>query len=141
MAWGGYYVVFLIFERMGLSKVLEKAPAVVGRLYSILVIVCGWVLFRANGLRNAISYYMSMFDFQNTKIWVDLVSVMNRQYIFCLIAGIIFSMPIGKHILKEDETTGTLRFVINNVLVFGCFTLSICYMLGNGFSPFLYFRF
>lgn len=141
VAWGGYYVVFLIFERMGLSKVLEKAPAVVGRLYSILVIVCGWVLFRANGLRNAISYYMSMFDFQNTKIWVDLVSVMNRQYIFCLIAGIIFSMPIGKHILKEDETTGTLRFVINNVLVFGCFTLSICYMLGNGFSPFLYFRF
>ena len=55
VAWGIWYAILLILERTLLEKPLRKAPAWFGWLYTMFFVVCGWVLFRAPGLRAACS--------------------------------------------------------------------------------------
>lgn len=131
IVWGLYYAVFLISERGG---VLEKLPVVVRHIYTIIVIIFGWVLFRANGLKNASHYLRNMFRINDDMV-VDLIFNINRKYLFLLIAGILFSMPIGK--VFEKKAAGWLY---DSILIF-VFIVAISYMMGSGFSPFLYFRF
>ncbi len=71
----------------------------------------------------------------NDDMVVDLIFNINRKYLFLLIAGILFSMPIGK--VFEKKAAGWLY---DSILIF-VFIVAISYMMGSGFSPFLYFRF
>lgn len=54
--WGLFYAVFLIIERMGFKKVLEKIPRVFRHLYAVIIVMIGWVFFRADNLTGAIQY-------------------------------------------------------------------------------------
>ena len=45
VAWGLYYGIILIIEKYILSPVLDKLPSVVRHIYSIVLVVIGWVLF------------------------------------------------------------------------------------------------
>lgn len=135
IVWGLYYVVFLIIERLGFEKRLESMPQIIQHIYALLVIMIGWVFFRADGLRAAVVYIKSMFVW-NENAWKDLYVLMDRQSVFVLIIGIILATPICKKIkyLKENG-------ILKNLLLFCVFLVAISYMLGSGFSPFLYFRF
>lgn len=131
IVWGLYYAAFLILERGG---VLEKLPVLVCHVYTIIVVIFGWVLFRANGLKNA-SYYIKNMFMINDHMIVDLIFNINKKYLFFLLTGILFSLPIGK--LIEEKT---VDWLYDGILIF-VFIVAISYVLGNGFSPFLYFRF
>ena len=65
---------------------------------------------------------------------------MDGQYWFCLIAGIIFAMPIVKKLVREPREKTWVRIAYTGVTL-AVFVLAICYMVGSGYSPFLYFRF
>lgn len=43
--WGLYFAVILIAEKYLYGKLLEKLPAVIQHLYSLLLVVIGWVIF------------------------------------------------------------------------------------------------
>lgn len=134
IAWGLFHGCFLILERIGFHKVLEKLPAIVQHIYTVFVVMIGWVFFRADSLGAAIAYIGGMFmpygqDVINLRLLVD------GKYILCIIAGIFFSAPHGKF-LEKIKNGG-----ISSVLVILLFILALCYMIGSGYSPFLYFRF
>ena len=94
--------------------------------------------FRADTLKDAILYIRGMF----VPFGRDLVNfnyIMDRQLWFCLIMGIVFAIPYEKFISKL-QSTGVGRSLLD-ALVILLFAVSICYMVGSGYSPFLYFRF
>ena len=45
IVWGLYYAVFLVIERLGFGKRLEKLPRIIQHVYTLLVVVIGWVFF------------------------------------------------------------------------------------------------
>ncbi len=49
--WGLYHGAFLLIERFGLSRLLTAAPRFVGHVYALLIVLVGWVLFRAETCR------------------------------------------------------------------------------------------
>ena len=138
IVWGLYYVVFLIVERLGFGAVLKKAPRPLRHAYAVAVIMIGWIFFRADTLGDAMRYIAAMFT-PSGRDAVHFNFVMNGQYWFCLVVGIFFSIP---HPKLQDclgrSSTGLLMKVIAVILVF---IVAISYMIGSGFSPFLYFRF
>ena len=136
LVWGLYYGFFLILERIGFGKILEKIPAVFQHLYAILVVVFGWVFFRAENLQKAVDYIRGMFT-ASASDWIHFNYLMERQYIFIIIIGIIFAMPVFSRKKEKIEK----QSVLYSVVVLLLFFLSICYMVGSGYSPFLYFRF
>lgn len=135
--WGLYYVIFLILERMFLLKLLEKLPTVLQHLYAIVIILFGWILFRAETLYDTLRYFKALFNFQQVELFSSLQYNLSLEYIFLLIIGIICSTPLVNKLLKKIEQK--VHFVDFVYIIL--FVISIMYMTGKGFSPFLYFRF
>lgn len=130
VVWGLYYVVFLIIERMGFDKILNKLPIVIQHIYACIIIIIGWIFFRADSLTAAIKYIKALFVF-NSRSLVEIAYYIDKQYIFCLIIGIVCSVPCIK--IKNTK----VKCIVTVLL----FLLAIIYMVGSGYSPFLYFRF
>jgi len=139
IAWGLYYAFFLIIERAGFGKILERLPGWIRHLYTVLVVLAGWVLFRADSLSAALDYLKGMVV-PGGADWQNFLLVMDRQYIFCIIMGIVLSIPISAKIRERMKNQSGWRW-LGDGIIFLCFLMAVCYMVGSGFSPFLYFRF
>ena len=137
IVWGLYYAVFLIFERAGGHAILDRLPRVLQHVYSLFIIMVGWVFFRAENLGSALHYLMSMFTFSDGA-WIELYIHMNPQLVFCLVVATFFSLPVGRSIVLRLRGQAQIIYDVFLVIVF---LIAISYMLGSGFSPFLYFRF
>ena len=51
VAWGLYYGVILIFEKYFFHRVLDKLPEVLRHIYSLVLVMVGWVLFSVRPLQ------------------------------------------------------------------------------------------
>lgn len=135
IAWGLYYAVFLVIERMWLGQVLERKSTLIARTYTLIVIMFGWILFRANDLTHSIYYIKRLFYFPSGSLKTLILNITFEQILLIAI-GIIFSFPIYNWFFKK-----TYNRIIYDITVITLFIVSILYMVGSGFSPFLYFRF
>lgn len=136
--WGLYYAFFLILERQFIGKILQRIPKLISGIYTFVTAMIGWVFFRADNLTSAIEYIRGMFSFAGNDV-INYVFAINRQTIFCIIIGLVFMFPhvkIEKYI-ENHEMAKNLKDMLLIVLFF----IAICYMVGSGYSPFLYFRF
>jgi alginate O-acetyltransferase complex protein AlgI len=61
VVWGMYHGAFLVLERVGLSRVLERAPRVFRHAYLLVVVTIGWVFFRADSFELAAGHLAAMF--------------------------------------------------------------------------------
>jgi alginate O-acetyltransferase complex protein AlgI len=56
LAWGAFHGAFLVIERLGFNKVLDRTWRPLRHLYLMLVVMVGWVLFRSATITAAIGY-------------------------------------------------------------------------------------
>lgn len=134
VVWGMYHGLFQLLERGKFGRLLEKCNTGIRRIYTLIVVLFGWIFFRAENLTAAIKYIGNMFNFSGNW-WGDLAFVMNREYALFLVAALVFSCPLGKKI------EAVLPRKIYDALLVCLFCIALAYMVGKGFSPFLYFRF
>ena len=135
--WGLYYFGFLVLERLFLGKGLKKIPVFFQHLYALLIIVIGWVFFRADGLEAGLTYIGNLFNF-NDGMWKDFIYVLDRKFVFFLIVGIVCSVPMSS---KIQVKYGKIIEAVKPWAILIVFMIAIAYLWGSGFSPFLYFRF
>ena len=139
IVWGLFYGVFLVIERAGFGKILERLPGVICHGYTLLVVLVGWVMFRADNLSAALGYLKDMVV-PVGEDWKNFLFVMDRQYVFCILLGILLSIPMSAKL--REKIKGRKGWMwLRDGIIFVSFLLAICYMVGSGFSPFLYFRF
>lgn len=135
---GTFLCIFLVIERIGLRKLLKIFPKWIRHTYAILVIMFGWIFFRADSLRSAINYICGMFRLSGEDV-INFNFIMKKQYWLCLLLGIFFVIP---HIqVKEFISMSRSGTIALDICILFSFFIAICYMVGSGFSPFLYFRF
>jgi alginate O-acetyltransferase complex protein AlgI len=155
VVWGLYHGAFLMLERFGLGRALDRAPKLVGHAYAILVVLLGWVLFRADTLPHAISYYGAMVDLGRlTPADVSLALTLNTEMIAALILGALFSFPLlprlldklraprlapSGHLAARLDTHGV--HVLPTVILISGLVLGVARLAGSSLNPFLYFRF
>ncbi len=53
VVWGLVHGLFLVLERAGLGRLLERAPRLLGHLYTLAVVLVAWVFFRITDLTEA----------------------------------------------------------------------------------------
>src|SRR5687768_10410935 len=56
VAWGLYHGMFLVLERVGWARTLERGPPALRHVYVLLAVMVGWVLFRSETLAGAVGY-------------------------------------------------------------------------------------
>ena len=95
--WGLYHGLFLVVERMGLGKLLEKnCFRGLNHIYTALVVVVGWVFFRADTLSAAMKYLGEMFSFSGG-VANGMAQFDNLSFIITVIA-IILCTPVYQFI-------------------------------------------
>jgi len=61
--WGLWHGLFLVIERLPVGRVLERLPVALSRGYTLIVVLVGWVFFRAENIHAAGAYLKGMFTF------------------------------------------------------------------------------
>ncbi len=151
--WGLYHGLFLILERVGLQKLLRKSN-LLGHVYAILVICCGWVIFRSETFSQALGYLSAMAGFDKaTAAAPDASWYLSRELRIAIITGVIFSMPVVPAFNRWRRQlliplTGLKKTVMG--LSFSAFDM-VCLVLvmlisfmslsAGTHNPFIYFRF
>ena len=62
MAWGFYYGVLPVFERLGWGKFLTRLPRILQHLYVLLIVMVGWIFFRADNFVYSFQYLKPCFS-------------------------------------------------------------------------------
>lgn len=141
IVWGLFHGTFIILERLFLKKYLEKIPVVFQHIYTLLIVMTGWVFFRADNLNAAIVYLGHLFQ-PYPLDFAKCLYQLNAEVICVFICSIIFIFPhewIQKVVTRHLQLP--LKSILTDIVAVLLLLLSIMYMMGNGFSPFLYFRF
>ncbi len=142
LLWGIYFAVFLIAERLWLGKILQKLPCLVRRLYTLLVVAVGWVLFRAENLRLAAGYVRDMFSFKllGTSTSRELAELaLDRKFMLLFVVSFLYCTPFFAAVRSKLEEKGL--GAVADAVVLVVFFLSVCEMMAGGYNPFIYFRF
>ena len=145
--WGLFHGCFLVLERIGFSRVLKRTPKYISHIYTLLVIIFGWVFFRSNSFSEAINYIKTMFSF-NSKINFEYLDYyLSKDIIFILILALFLSTPIYKkyrnYIITLQIKSNSLRFgkAINIITLTILLVISYFYIATDAYNPFIYFRF
>lgn len=142
VAWGLYYGVILIIEKYLLSPVLDRLPDIVRHIYSIVLVVIGWVLFFSSSFGQAADYIRVMFG-------AGAHGFADRESMYLLTSNLILwlilifgSTPLVhfryEHMLRTKKWNTT---IINSVVYVALFIVCIAYLVTETYNPFLYFRF
>ena len=107
-------------------------------IYTLLIVMIGWVFFRADTLSSALNYIKHFFII-NGKDFEWFLYETNSEQLFYLFVGIYLSMLRSKISSYISSNIATYRMY--EIAMFGVFLLSVMYMINNGFGPFLYYRF
>ena len=131
VCWGIYFFILLSLERLFFKKWLDK-NVILARVYTILAILIGWMIFAITELGNIKIYFGRLFSFSVTEDWIYYL----RNYGIILIIGILLSTPILKKWYDRQNNK-----ILCNILLLVIFLLSIAYLVDAAYNPFLYFRF
>ena len=139
--WGTLYGVFIIIEKLFLGKVLQKLPDFIRWIYTMLLVILGWVLFVTPDLPTAFGYMGAMFG--ATGILADSNALyLLINYGIMLVIGIFASTDAWKIIV--GKVTAKAPAAVNwvtPVVKIAVFILSIAYLADATYNPFLYFNF
>ncbi len=137
--WGVYFGIILIIEKSFLLKLLKKAPAFVGHIYSLLLIVLGWVLFYFEDMGEMAEFLGRMFGSNGFMMSGTIVPTV-ISYIPLLIAAAIVSTPLFTFIYHKIKSK-PLLCVIDNVGCVSALLLCVSALASSAYNPFLYFKF
>jgi alginate O-acetyltransferase complex protein AlgI len=149
IAWGAYHGLWLVLERLFLLRFYEKV-GVFSILPTFAITVVGWVLFRAEALAGALAHIKRMAGVGtavlavNEKIQVRLGN--DFWFTLGLAAFICFVAAWPKIERWESSTLARGHFTLGGAVGFTLTTvallvLSVGYIVGSSFNPFIYFRF
>lgn len=137
--WGLYFAVFLILEKLVLKKI--KIPKTLSYLFTMFIVLIGWVIFRANNLTDLSLILKNMFIYTPS----NLKTLMFYNYEFSnaliyFIPAIIISFKPPKELITKLEKY-KLTQSITYILLLILFVLVISVITSGSYNPFIYFRF
>lgn len=142
--WGIYYGIFIVIERWGKKTYNIHIPDVISHIYTLLIVVLGWVIFNAGNLEHAWQYILSMFGLLTLgKIRFTYEWYLNNYSLFLFFTSIIAALPVGKTIWKKIEkklpelVQKILCYMGTGVLLLIC----MIYVMTSTYNPFIYFQF
>lgn len=142
VVWGLYFGVILFIEKIYLKDLLKKIPSIFSHIYTLIIVMIGWVIFDMNTLTDSGHYIKIVFGFGNN-IFIDNLAkyILTNNFIILLI-GLICSTKLIKIYMNKIKST----FRENDVFLITAINLliliiSTAYLVGASYNPFLYFRF
>ncbi len=145
--WGLYFGVFIFIETKIGKKRLKKAPSLLMQIYSKLVIIIGFGIFKFEDLGQLGQFFKNLVGAQGNAFVNDAFFGAFKSYMFVFIVAVIACFPIVPALKKLlDKSPSPLRSagivataVASLALLFADTSVLVATFSSN--NPFLYFRF
>jgi alginate O-acetyltransferase complex protein AlgI len=137
LLWGTYYCIVLIVEKFVLRKALAKIPVFVARFYSLLIILIGWLIFYYTDLAALSAAAATLFGLAGSLVNHNTTRLFLAN-LWILPVFALFSTKIPLKLFQRLKCRISIIEPMCNVTIL---CISIALMIGQSFSPFLYFRF
>lgn len=140
--WGLYYGCLLLLEKFFLKEKLEKLPKPISHIYTLLVVLIGWVFFMSPNITTAFSTLGKMISIGTTTFANNQAKFMLKSYFIVFVLAILLSTKVYDRIqifvynqykMKAVYTTWTIYII----LIIVC----IAFIVGGTYHSFLYFAF
>lgn len=140
--WGLYYGCLLLLEKFFLREKLEKLPKAISHIYTLLVVLLGWVFFMSPNITTAFTILGKMIGIGATTFANNQAKFMLKSYFIVFVLAILLSTKVYDRIqifvynqykMKAVYTTWTIYII----LIIVC----IAFIVGGTYHSFLYFAF
>lgn len=154
--WGMFHGCFLLFERVWLGARLKSLPVALASAYTLVIVMVGWVFFRADDLTKARGMLAAMVNAGGSASFpITLHVTIGPEVLLAFVAGTICAWPslpalldrcrvprYGRTPAISEARLDTLYVhPLPTPLLVGAFILSTALLAGSTLNPFLYFRF
>ncbi len=140
--WGLYYGCLLLLEKFFLREKLEKLPKPISHIYTLLVVLIGWVFFMSPNITTAFSTLGKMIGIGTTTFANNQAKFMLKSYFILFVLAILLSTKVydriqifvyNQHKMKAVYTTWTIYIIL--------LIVCIAFIVGGTYHSFLYFAF
>ncbi len=146
--WGVIYGVLISIEKLfGIpAKVNEKKGiGIAYQIFTMLAVMAGWVLFRAESLQAAGCYLLDMIGLGKGG-WIAAADIFwVREYGIYILAGMFCSVPVIKNAVNALQEKNARAYRIVDAGLYICsialLLIGISYLVISAHNPFIYFNF
>ena len=140
--WGLYYGCLLLLEKFFLREKLEKLPRPISHIYTLLVVLIGWVFFMSPNITTAFTTLGKMIGIGATTFANNQAKFMLKSYFILFALAILLSTKVydkiqifvyNQYKMKAVYTTWTIYIIL--------FIVCIAFIVGGTYHSFLYFAF
>jgi alginate O-acetyltransferase complex protein AlgI len=153
VVWGLYHGVFLILERTPFGTFVDALPRPLRHIYSLLAVMGGWVLFRADTWPQATAFFSALAGCGMNTAATPVARYATNQVLWSIGLGVVFAAPLWpwlrSSLAKWTETlqggkrvvVETAGLVLDPLLMVALLLVSAAWLAGGTYNPFIYFRF
>lgn len=140
--WGLYYGCLLLLEKFFLREKLEKLPKPISHIYTLLVVLIGWVFFMSPNITTAFTTLGKMISIGTTTFANNQAKFMLKSYFILFVLAILLSTKVydkiqifvyNQYKMKAVYTTWTIYIIL--------LIVCIAFIVGGTYHSFLYFAF
>ncbi len=140
--WGLYFGIVLVIEKTFLKEWLDSKPKALGHIYTLLIVIIGWVFFESDTIYDGLIFIKTMFGFGGAKLVDSVALYYLRTYCVSFIILALCSTPIPRKLkARMRDRLIVIEPIIIPILYFILLFLSTAYLVDASYNPFLYFRF
>lgn len=143
--WGLFQGAFLVLERIGGERLLEKAPVAFRHGYALLVLMVSFVFFRADTLSYALGYLAAMSGLHHPVGITDgILAFVDPPVLIALLAGVVGSMPFVPVLKAWRDKGGSLGVVMDTAAMAALGVILIAsamFLSARTYTPFIYVKF
>ena len=140
--WGMYFGFILLIEKLYIGKYLKKTK-VFKYIYSLLIIIIGFLIFNTTNVSDIINGVKNMFLINKIPFYSLETLYYLRSNLVLLIVSILAATPLFKNIVLKVKKTKfkVVVDVLEPIVYIILLTLCTAFLIDASFNPFLYFRF
>jgi alginate O-acetyltransferase complex protein AlgI len=147
VVWGAYHGLLLTAERLFPRSLIERWPMLLRRLQVLVLVLMGWIIFRAESLGHGLAMLSRMFIIGPSPLETEVllnVPITHRFLVTFLVGAALAVLPcsdivrwLTARVRRPEELLDSLRLGATWLLL----VMSVLAMVSASHSPFIYFRF
>ena len=139
LIWGLYFFVLLMLEKFFLLKALDRAPALVGHVYTLFFVLVSWAIFGLEDFTQMTAYLRIMFGLAGAPLIDGALGYYLTSYLPILCVAAVASTPLAAGAFRKLPALPAQA--VEAALIVAGLVVCTAYLVDGTYNPFLYFRF
>ena len=144
LVWGLWFAFWIVLEKLFLKGLLRRLPDKIGTLYTVFLVMIGWVIIAIPGWEDTIRYLGIMFGQNSAGLYNTEALYLFLEYVLLFVIAAIGATPVLQQVATRmgQSVTGfglaTYR-VLEKLILSLLLIVSVAYIVSSSYQPVLYF--